>query len=328
MRLSAGQRGVGIRPVEVGADAARPNRLGDSHVVRLGDRTVRLFFLCGHPKSGTNWVGAVLNLHPKVVCRGEFRFEALRRAFDDLERHWWHVAHDEPVRGEAERCFRETVARLMLAAGERFNPRAEWVGDRTPRPLAGYIPGAPQVYVVRDPRDVLVSWAHQEVREGGPLAAAEPHRSALAADRAAFQADPAYFDRRPERLLASEPWVRFLARRMARHIGADLDFIERIRRGEHDVPLHVVRYERLHADFEGERARLYAFLGVDPGGARPGSRQTRTLPGFDAPDPAGFFRRGEAGDWRRFFTDDAKRWFREEAGGLLSRLEYESSTNW
>ncbi|MFM9994395.1 MAG: sulfotransferase domain-containing protein [Phycisphaerales bacterium] len=328
MTLAAEQLGT-HRPVQVTAGgAADAPALGDSHVVNLPDRTVRLFFLCGHPKSGTNWVGAVLNLHPAIVSRGEFRFEALRHAFDALERHWWHVAHDEPVKTEAERCFRETVARLMLSAAGRFNPRAEWIGDRTPRPLAAYIPGAPQVYIVRDPRDVLVSWTHQELREGSPLSSAEPHKAKLAGVREAFRADPGLFHKHPEKLLSSEPWVRFLARRMARHINADLDLIDRARRGEIDMPLHVVRYELLHTDFEPERARLYRFFGLDPAQARPASHDTKTLPGFEAEDATSFFRKGEPGDWRRYFTNDAKQWFRDEAAGLLSRLEYETSINW
>jgi hypothetical protein len=306
---------------------AEEPRLGDSHVVRHRGRVYRLFFLCGHPKSGTNWVGALLNLHPRVLCRGEYRFEALRQAFDRLERNWWHVAHDEPVRAEAERCFRETICRMMLAS-LHFNPGAEWIGDRTPRQAAPYIPGAPLVYVLRDPRDVIVSWTHQEVRENGPNAAREPHAAGLGPLHTALAADPAFFDKHPERLLESEPWVRFAARRYARHVSQDLDLIARARAGEADMPVHEVLYERLHADFERERATLFRFLGLDPAGARPADHATRTLPGFEREDPTGFFRRGQPGDWRRYFTGAARRWFNDEAGPILLRLGYEKDLNW
>ena len=318
-------RGTRARPVDV---AAPPARLGDSAVVSVDGRDVRLFFLCGHPKSGTNWVGALMNLHPAMICRGEFRFEALRHAFDALERNWWHVAHEEPVREEAERCFRETVTRVMLAAMRAHNPSASWVGDRTPRALAAYIPGAPQVYVVRDPRDVVVSWTYQELREGGPIIGAEPLRSAMAPLREAFAANPATFQAHPERLLSCEAWVRFAARRYARHVGGDLEFLARARAGEIDAPLHVVRYERLHADFDGERTALYRFFGLDPAKAAAPSREARTLPGFETEDPTSFFRKGRPADWRRYFTDDAKRWFKAETGDLLARLEYETGTSW
>lgn len=328
MTAKAEQLGVAERrPVAVDAASAGTDRLGDGPVVHHQGSERRLFFLCGHPKSGTNWVGAVLNLHPKVLCRGEFRFEALRQAFDRLERHWWHVAHDEPVRAEAERCFRETVCRLMLAS-LHFNPEALWVGDRTPRQIASIIPGAPQVYVIRDPRDVLVSWTHQEIRENGPAIAQEPHRTNLASLHEAFAGDPRFFVDNPQRLLESEPWVRFATRRYVRHVEQDLDLIERAARHEIDMPVHQVQYERLHSDFEATRDRLYRFLGLDPAEARPGSRQSRTLPGFEGEDPTSFFRKGQPGDWRAYFTDDATRWFKEEAGPLLVRLGYEQDLNW
>lgn len=328
MTAKAGQLNVAVtRPVAVDAAHSEPVRLGDGHVIRHRGRERSLFFLCGHPKSGTNWVGAILNLHPRILCRGEYRFEALRQAFDRLERNWWHVAHDEPVRAEAERCFRETVCRIMLAS-LHFNPEARWVGDRTPRQIAPLIPGAPQVYVIRDPRDVLVSWTHQELRENGPNIANEPHRSNLAPVREAFSADPRFFTEHPHRLLENEDWVRFAARRYVRHVEQDLEVIERAAGEQVPMPVHQVRYERLHADFDATRGDLYRFLGLDPSEARPACRETRTLPGFEGEDPASFFRKGQPGDWRAYFTDDARRWFNEEAGPLLVRLGYEQSLNW
>ncbi|MCC6659732.1 MAG: sulfotransferase [Phycisphaerales bacterium] len=302
-------------------------RLGDSAVVQHQGRTYRLFFLCGHPKSGTNWVGALLNLHPAIVCRGEYRFEALRQAFDRLERNWWHVAHEEPVRDEAERCFRESVCRIMLAS-LHHNPGAAWIGDRTPRQLAAYIPGALNLYVVRDPRDVLVSWTHQEVREFGASAAAGAHAPALAVLHREFKADPAFFLRNPTRLLSSEAWVRFAAGRYARHVGGDLALIEQARAGEIDMPVREVRFEHLHADFDAERARLYGHLGLDDAAARPADRETRTAPGFESEDPMSFFRHGAVGDWVKYFTPEAKAWFKEAAGDILERLGYEKNANW
>jgi hypothetical protein len=89
-----------------------------------------------------------------------------------------------------------------------------------------------------------------------------------------------------------------------------------------------VRYERLHQDFAGERARLYGFFGLDPAGAREPNRETKTLPGFESEDPTSFFRKGEAGDWKRYFTPKATAWFKEAAGDILVRLGYEKTKNW
>jgi hypothetical protein len=32
----------------------------------------KYFFVRRHPRSGTNWVGALLNLRPEINCFGEF----------------------------------------------------------------------------------------------------------------------------------------------------------------------------------------------------------------------------------------------------------------
>lgn len=313
-------------------------RLGDSSVVELPDgRRVELFFLVGHPKSGTNWLGALVNLHPEVCCKGEFRFEALRRGFDTLERQWWHAAHAGPARDEAERCFRESVARIMLASAHEA-PRATRIGDRTPRQLADYIPGAKHLYILRDPRDVLVSWTFQEVREWGVNIAAPVHASAMRPLHEAFKNNPEFFARHPERLLSHEAWVRFAARRYVNHVSADVDLIARAigsesstwprGTGELAMRVHVVRYESLHANLEREFEGVLSFLGLDPALASPPMRESRTLPGFGREDPMSFFRKGEVGDWRRYLVGPAREWFKGEAQGMLERLGLERDESW
>jgi Sulfotransferase domain len=337
-------------PETVSADAARwidaardahGGSLGDSPDIRLADgRLATLFFVCGHPKSGTNWVGALVNLHPLVRCRGEYRFEALRRAFDTLERQWWHVAHAGPVKAEAERCFRASIVRIMLASQWReehhdapgpvgsTQPERLWLGDRTPRQLGRYIAGAMNLYVVRDPRDVAVSWTHQEIREAGVNFSAPLHRSAMQQDREAFVRDPEHFLKHPERLLAHEPWVRFVARRYVNHVGVDLDIIEAARCDEIAVPTHVVRYERLHQNLQGELASMLRTLGCDATVARTPSHETRTCAGFGREDPLSFFRKGDVGEWRRYYTPQATAWFQAEAQGILERLGYVTGEGW
>jgi len=324
-----------------GARDAHGGSLGDSPQVSLADgRLATLFFVCGHPKSGTNWVGALANLHPWVRCRGEYRFEAIRRAFDTLERQWWHVAHAGPVKAEAERCFRSSVIRIMLSSlwseehaddarsDSATQPQRIWLGDRTPRQIGAYIPGAMNLYVVRDPRDVAVSWTHQEIREAGVNYSAPLHRSAMEPDRDAFLRDPEFFIKHPERLFAHEPWVRFVARRYAKHVGVDLDLIDASSRGECDLPVHVVRYEHLHSDVRGELATMLRAIGLDPALARAPSHETRTRAGFGRENPTSFFRKGDVGEWRRYFTPKAESWFRAEAQPILDRLGYTDGASW
>lgn len=320
---------IGLKRARTAADVTQAGARAEraENVASVFGRDYRLFFVLGHPKSGTNWVGAVLNLHPKINVQGEFRFEALRNAFDTLERHWWHVAHEEPARSVAEECLRENVRRIMGAVAEK-KPGAVWIGDRTPRGLRVLLSGAPHIYVQRDPRDVLVSLAHQQIREAGENFNVEAFKPALMPLHQAFAADLSYFQKHPHLLLSFEPWVRALVRRYRAHITKDLEARGDVRAGKIDARVLVVRYERLHSDFEGVRSEMYDFLGVDPAEAAGPSRETRTLPGFEKEDPASFFRRGAVADWKRYFTDDVRRWFKEEAGELLTVLDYEIDENW
>ena len=295
--------------------------------VSVQGREYELFFVCGHPRSGTTWTRNLLVLHPRIYCHGEFRFEALRRGFDRLEEHPWHAAHHEPVRSEAERCFQDSIKRIMGAIASR-RPDARWIGDRTPRALVAYLPSAPHFYVLRDGRDVLVSLAIKEIAEAGFNFRIEPFASDLGDLRRSFLDDPLLFDRQPEALFAHEGWFRHLARQWARHVGHDQDALDRVRDGGDPMRVHVVRYERLHEDLDGERAAMYEFLGLRPQDAGPTSVEDRTSAGLEGEDPRGFYRKGAVGQWRRHFTDQTQSWFKQETGDLIVRTGYEQSVDW
>ena len=57
-----------------------------------------IFFLRGHAKSGTNWLGRLLNLHPRIRCEGEFNFHHVWDGMDRFVNADWHAAHREPTR--------------------------------------------------------------------------------------------------------------------------------------------------------------------------------------------------------------------------------------
>ena len=124
-------------PVEVEAPTlpehvGRPQGDGDAQ---------RVCFLSGHARSGTNWVGSLLALHPKVHVRGEYHFEALLRGVDDFFRREWHVAAGGPAREVAQRYFVETVRQTILATAHE-KPSATWLCDQTPRRIMALVPGA------------------------------------------------------------------------------------------------------------------------------------------------------------------------------------------
>ncbi|QYU70861.1 sulfotransferase domain-containing protein [Leptolyngbya sp. 15MV] len=231
-----------------------------------------------------------------------------------------------------DRAFEDLVKRSILTLRDR-KPAARWIGDRTPRGLRVFVEHAPYFLILRDGRDVLVSWTYHVLRM-------RPHvRDAVVPPECRaqfdplyerFQADPAYFTTRPHELLSAESWVRAIAGRWANWIQADNASLEAIRAGKKgcQARVMVLRYEELHAQTELWRRRMYEFLGLDPDEALPISAETRTTAGFDREDPTSFWRHGTPGDWRRHRTDDFARWFNDAAGQTLVDLGYETSARW
>lgn len=288
---------------------------------------LKYFFVCGHPRSGTNWVSALLNLHPKVLSKGEFHFDMLRRAMDDFLNPWWHAAAAEPMKSKAERGFQDLV-RSTLSGMSELKPRAEWLGDQTPRQLVPVLPGSPHFVIVRDVRDVLVSLTYHWLLYQGPFY--EPGRGALSWHRAKFAQDDSYFKRRPEELLSSEPWVRSACAHWASRIRHDRDAIKRMHRGELDGRALWISYEKLHEHVEEERALMYSFLGLDPKEAAPVSEGSLTQPGGGRKeeDVRSHLRSGKIGGWRKHVTPEQAGWIKQEAGEVLVELGYERNTQW
>jgi Sulfotransferase domain len=307
----------------------------------------KIFFLCGHPRSGTHWMDGVLKLHPHIHIDGEYRFESLHNSLNDLTGKSWHAASREPIRSQAVASFYRSV-REIIGASAQANPAVKWVGDRTPRPVRVFLPGAPHFLIIRDPRDILVSLTHQELKNAGFNYRDGNFDAELGSLRREFLANPDLFKDQPQRLLGNQRWVRRLVHRWRFHMRVDLDCLKRIDDAwtiGNDSPLpavpageslawnwqarvHVVRYENIHADPEGERAKLYRFLELDPSLASPLSDETKTKPGIAAENPHALYRKGEVGDWKKYFNDDVKRWFKDEANDTLVELGYETDDGW
>lgn len=312
--------------------------LGDAHDLRVIEgedrysiwafgRMRKLFFITGHPRSGTTWAAAVLMRHPRVFCDGEFHFHQLRSGFDAIQRQPWHRVSRDPVHTTAESCFQDTV-RLCMGACANKKPDAEWIGSRTPRRLQVLLPGAPHVVIVRDGRDVTVSMAIMEMNSGSGAfteAAADP---SLQHARAEFLKDPNFFKNNPDQLLACEPFVRSIARRWGDLVRHDLEVAKRIRAGDLSATVHFVSYERLHADPEAERSAMYQFLGLEPGEAEPLTEDSRTTPGLGQDNHRSDKRKGVVGDWANYFTEQSKQWFKDEANDALVAMGYESDDRW
>lgn len=271
-------------------------------------------------RSGTNWVGALLNLHPQINCQGEFHFEKLKNAFDQNFDQRLFSEDSSPIRQACQRSLRMTVKECM-AAVQCHKPEAAWIGDRTPATIDRLLPNAPTINVHRDGRDVVVSWAFHRLKMDLPFAVPE-----LEAWRQDFQSEPEKFTQEPHRIMAHESPIRKCATWWAEHVMADLDTIENSSNTRNSIL--PIAYEAIHEDVERECARMYSFLDLEPSEAQDVEAGEWTKPGFNRVDSKSFYRRGEIGAWTEYFTDEAKTWFKEEAGQALIRLGYEKDVNW
>lgn len=277
-------------------------------------RRPQLLTVRGYMRSGTNWVGNLLNQHPDITCLGEFHWHRMFEAFAELPLVGSGKPHHELAKAHVQEAVRRTIEDACRSRSRR---RVKWVGDRTPTEIDLQLyPNAHHVVIVRDLRDVVVSRAFHLFSR--PHIAENIFRDpATAARLAEYQRNSHFFRENPEELLASDAIVRYTVTAWARHVRADEDTIRR----NPQAPILRLRYEDLHRSTEAERRRMFVFLGVDPG--RAPELGGKTSAGFSFEQPAGILRKGAVGEWRTYFTAETHRLVGEEAGDVMTQLGYD-----
>lgn len=279
----------------------------------------RFFCIRGYMKSGTNWLSGLLSGHADIDCVGEFHWQdhvgPINRALRNVP-----LYQGDPEAGKHFRNEFELLTKRMLVS--KADPNAKLIGDRTPHTIEPIIVrGAPHICIIRDGRDVLVSRAFHLFNrpESHRLFERFPEMNAI---HDKFRDDSWFFKKHPDHLLSNETMVRESARWWREHLEADRAAVEKFPK----LPVRFVKYEDLHANVEGERKKLFKFLGVKPRLAE--KIEGSLVPGFSEERPNEFYRKGAVGDWKNYFNDSVKEWFREEAGEELKRQGYVDGDDW
>jgi hypothetical protein len=317
-----------------------------------------VFFIVGHGKSGTTWLSALLNAHPEVLCKGEGRFFNREWHREDLsalearvpprtlygalsnsqdlmlwmQRSVWGRNEDpeELLTGLTRAAIDYFLKRELAKRGKRI------VGDKTPFLVGSNVleeireiyPEAKVIHIIRDGRDVEVSWMHHRWNRATDRGGVQVLKPAEAERRDAFYSNPqkvmeiGWFDEDEFRKTAGL-WNSQVG-------GAMKDGPQLL--GDNYME---VKYESLLRDTEAQTKRLLGFLGAscDEESVRRCIRRSsfRKLSKGrkrGQEDSSSFFRKGVAGDWKNYFTEKDKRIFQEEAGDLLVKLGYEQDNNW
>lgn len=276
------------------------------------------FFLCGPPKSGTTWLQLMLDGHPAVNCAGEghltdWVMAPLRKLLmgynEQLERNNALIYRERASHGGFSEGDFNAIARFIidqrLARIRPRKPDAVAIGDKTPNYayalglLTAIYPDARFVFLVRDPRDSMLSMLHQTRRlEGGRTGRL-------------YERDEDVYEGYLKK------WAE-VGRLYLRH------------REAHPEACCDLRYEDLiGAEAEALR-RVFGFLGAAADeavlSACSAAGRFEALSGGrprGQADNESFFRRGETGAWRSELGHRADRFVTDEVAAVMAAFGYE-----
>ncbi|MBS1767714.1 MAG: sulfotransferase [Acidobacteria bacterium] len=274
------------------------------------------FFLTGAPKSGTTWLGKLLDAHPEISCRGEACIHHFGQRLVEAGKSYNQLlaqrkaaitdANDFPPLPFADVLvlMRTFIELRFQSIADPAKPRLRLIGEKDPehalhfKDLGPLLPGAKFIHILRDGRGVFISAWHHNVRS--------KYEHLKTHDFEAF--------------------LDITAR----------EWSDRVRRARDGAKLlqdryFELRYEDLVADPETWMGRVLGFLGAEADlatvracleaasfeklshGRKPGEE-----------DKASFFRKGDPNDWRNQLSDAQSRRFDQLSGGLLRELGYEN----
>lgn len=277
----------------------------------------QIFFLGGAVKSGTTWLQALLDSHPRVSCTGENHFvdclfPALRKGLEEYNRilldprgNTAHQLRRAPALFDGdELMYMFGAAILALLLKQTVGKSVSAVGDKTTVNVQAFFmlsrlfSGSKYIHIVRDPRDGAVSGWHHITR--------------------------LFPDESKSRFPALHDYVKHYADVWMMEVGRGVTFGD-----AHRDRYLELRYEDLVERPAPTLAKAFGFLGVDHGEdvIRHCLREAsfERLSGGRArgqEDPASFFRKGVVGDWKQHLDVASVDYAVATCGSLMKRFGY------
>ncbi|MGE0489563.1 MAG: sulfotransferase domain-containing protein [Vulcanimicrobiota bacterium] len=272
----------------------------------------RLVWLASYPKSGNTWFRAFLRaLFSGSVTLNALGFEhsGRRRDYDELlgietaylHDHELELLRPEVYRAKARECPHPA---LVVKTHEGYRKLGDGGCLFPPECTRGV------VYLARNPLDVAVSYAfHLEEGDFDQAIAKMGSQQSwgMARDRYSHQTSQLLPD-----------W--------STHVSGWLD--------NHELPVHLVRYEALLAQPEATFAEALAFLGLEYSPEQVSQavelssferlREQEQRQGFWEKMRVGveFFRRGQAGQWRQHLSPEQRDRVLSQHHNVMARLGY------
>jgi hypothetical protein len=290
------------------------------------------FFILGHARSGTSFLGRLIRLHRRVHCEWQTQFFSARGPIPHFTspsfQHWLRHPSNKWVAGwdPTPALLRVSLDTILEREARRVGK--DIVGDKSPnengevavRWLSAVYPDARLIYIVRDGRDTILSKRVQAFLDQPDSLGRGDRRV-----RTAFLKDPAAFTG-SSRSMFTTGWLENAARVWSGSVAGSVA----AGRGLYGDRFEVVRYEDLLDDPLAPMRRLWGFLGADP--QDPGLEaaihaQVRENPEADWHQASGsaFVRdlpRGVHGGWRTVFTPDDAASFERVAHDTLEAFGY------
>lgn len=273
------------------------------------------FFLTGAPKSGTTWLGKLLDAHPEITCRGEARVHHFGiklvgecKTYNEMlakRREVVTDANDFPPmsQNEIQTLLRAFIELRLNAIVDPGKDRLRFLGEKDPehcrhfKVIGSLFPEAKFINIIRDGRGVFISSWHHNARSND-----------VNLERFSFDE---FLD------ITAKQWA---------------EYIHLARKGAKLIPgrYFEVRYEDLVADPRAWMKRTLEFLGA--------STEEETIQAcieaasFEKlsqgrkageEDTSSFFRKGDPADWRNHLSAAQIQRFNAHSEGLLEELGYE-----